>query len=221
MSANDARPTISAEARLHGFEQALLEMDRAKTQRVVAAARDTLSADRIVEDLIVPALESMGHEWESGRLALSQIYMGGRICEELVDALMPPASPQRKNQPHMAIAVLEDHHLLGKRIVYSLLRAGGYDLLDYGNVDAASLMHQTQRDQIEVLLISTLMLPSALRIGGVSLGLRSAGWTGKIVVGGAPFRFDDQLWREVGADATSATASGLISLLAQFGVEAA
>ncbi len=35
----------------------------------------------------------------------------------------------------------------------------------------------------------------------------------KIVVGGAPFRFDDQLWREVGADAMCRTASEAVDVI--------
>jgi methanogenic corrinoid protein MtbC1 len=221
MDMNGQRSLISVESALHEFEQGLLEMDRVKTRRVVEAMQGTLSAERIVEDLVVPALERMGRDWESGRLALSQVYMGGRICEELVDVLLPPADSSRKQQPRIAIAVLEDHHLLGKRIVYSVLRAGGFDPLDFGSLDAASLIHRTRHDGIEVLLISTLMLPSALRVRDVSLGLRRAGWAGKIVVGGAPFRLDTQLWQEVSADATSPTAAGALALVAQFAGEAA
>ena len=52
-----------------------------------------------------------------------------------------------------------------------------------------------------MLLVSTLMLSSALRVRELSALLRNAGSTMKLVVGGAPFLFDERLWREVGADA--------------------
>jgi methanogenic corrinoid protein MtbC1 len=168
----------------------------------------------LVERIIVPVLERMGQDWESGSVALSQVYMCGRICEELVDAILPPASPDRRHQPKMAITVLEDYHLLGKRIVYSTLRASGYELLDYGRSEAAELTERVQREGIELLLISALMLPSALRVKQVTAGLKAAGAGVKVVVGGAPFRFDRQLWQEVGADATSPNASGVVGAIA-------
>jgi hypothetical protein len=37
------------------------------------------------------------------------------------------------------------------------------------------------------------------------------------VVGGAPFRFDDQLWREVGADAMGLSASDALKILDAMG----
>jgi methanogenic corrinoid protein MtbC1 len=193
------------------FEQALLSLDRLEAKRIVQAIGDPDQLHRVIETLVVPALEHLGEQWETGRIALSQIYMSGRICEELVDQLLPPASLNRNRQPKTAIAVLEDYHLLGKRIVYSTLRASGFDLLDYGQQDVQSLAAQVQRDQVQILLLSTLMLPSALRVKRVREKLGA--YPLKIVVGGAPFRFDPQLWKEVGANATSPSASGVVQLM--------
>jgi methanogenic corrinoid protein MtbC1 len=199
------------ESPLLEFEQALLSLDRLGARRIIQAASDPGKAHLAVENLLVPALEHLGEQWEAGHLALSQIYMSGRICEELVGQILPPASPHRKRQPKTAIAVLEDYHLLGKRIVYSTLRASGFELLDYGQQEVQALAAAAQRDQVEILLISTLMLPSALRV--IKVRERLAAFPVKIIVGGAPFRFDPQLWKEVGADATSPTASGVVPLL--------
>lgn len=58
--------------------------------------------------------------------------MSGIICEEIIDKILPPSDPQRKDQPKMAIGVFEDYHLLGKRIIYSTLRASGFELIDLG-----------------------------------------------------------------------------------------
>jgi methanogenic corrinoid protein MtbC1 len=196
------------------FERALLSLDRLEAEKILAEGGEEVSAGELVEKIILPVLEKMGRDWESGSVALSQIYMGGRICEELVDVILPPASPHRRRQPKMAITVLEDYHLLGKRIVYSTLRASGYELLDYGRSEAVELVERVQREEVEVLLISALMLPSALRVEKVTAGLRAAGAGVKVVVGGAPFRFDGQLWQEVGADATSPNASGALAAIA-------
>ena len=139
--------------------------------------------------------------------------MSGRICEELVDDLLPPGSSDRKDQPKMAITVLSDHHMLGKIIVYSLLRASGFDLLDYGRMKVDDLIHRAKEDGIVILLLSVLMLPSALQVKELKEKLIESNLDVKIVVGGAPFRFDDQLWREVGADAVCLTASEAVAAI--------
>ncbi len=194
----------------HEFVQVLLSVDRLAAENILRESSVALSPIQLADRIIVPALERIGAGWERGEVALSQVYMSGRICEQLVDTILPPDSPNRKSQPRMAVAVLQDYHLLGKRIVYSVLRASGFELLDYGRVEVDDLVGRVKTDRIEVLLISTLMLPSALRVKDVKAKLDG---DVKIVVGGAPFRFDDQLWKEVGADAMGRNASEAVEII--------
>jgi methanogenic corrinoid protein MtbC1 len=100
------------------FVRALLTLNRLAAKRIVVEVSGALTPLEIAEGMIVKALERIGEEWQQGSVALSQVYMSGRICEWLMDDLLPPGAPERKNQPSMAIAALEDYHLLGKRIVY-------------------------------------------------------------------------------------------------------
>ncbi len=189
------------------FEQALLSLDRLAAKRLIKEAAGRMKPMEIVDRVIVAALARIGESWERGVGALSQVYMSGRICEELVDGLLPPGDPQRRSQPAMAIAVLDDYHMLGKRIVYSVLRASGFDLKDYGRMTVDEVICRTQADQTRVLLISTLMLHSALRVRDVVAGMKEKGLNVKVVVGGAPFNFDVHLWLDVHADAMGHTAS--------------
>ena len=201
------------EKTLNDFIQALLSLDRVAARRIVAESTRDVSPMTFVEDIVVAALERIGAGWEEGTFALSQVYMAGRICEDLVDEILPPGAPERKDQPRMAICVLMDHHKLGKMIVHSLLRAGGFEVIDYDVMEVDELVERVGRDRIEILLISVLMLPSALKVRSVKEKLAGSSPGVKIVVGGAPFRFDDRLWRNVGADAVCKTASDVVPVV--------
>jgi methanogenic corrinoid protein MtbC1 len=194
------------------LEDALLAVDRLAARRVLSEAAGTMST-HVFEDVVGPALAHIGAGWETGEVALSQVYMSGRICEELAEEWLPQPVATGRAQPPVAIAVLEDYHVLGKRIVCAILRASGFELRDFGRVTAAGLVERTLGEQIEVLLVSTLMLPSALKVGQVVAGLRAAGARTKVVVGGAPFRIDPQLSLEVGADAAGRTATDALPIL--------
>ncbi len=195
------------------FERALLSINRLEAENIIIQSKGDFSSIQLVEHIIVPALEQIGAGWEKGDVALSQVYMSGRICEELVETiLLSSRSVQAKNKFKMAITVLEDYHLLGKRIVYSVLRASGFELLDYGQTTVDNLITRVQEDGVRILLISVLMLPSALKIKEVRAKLNQ---DIKIIVGGAPFRFDDNLWKEVGANAMGKTASDAIKSVKQ------
>lgn len=195
------------------FEKALLSFDRLAAENILNKSDGDRTPIQFIEELIVPALERLGIGWEQGRVALSQIYMSGRICERLVDDILPPGVPELTDQPRMAIGVLEDYHLLGKRIVYSALRASGFELSDYGQITVDELVKRIKEERIKVLLISVLMLPSALLVKKVREKLKKTGTEVKIVVGGAPFRFDNNLWKEVGADAMGNNASEAIQII--------
>jgi len=195
------------------FRTALERLDRVAAEEVFNRALKQLTPIQAVEQVVVPALEQIGTAWDNGTVALSQVYMSGRFCEEIVERALPPSDPDRKHQPRSAIVVLSDYHLLGKRIVYSVMRASGFELFDYGRMDIDELVERALADKIRVLLISTLILPSALKVREVCLRLKAANAGIKVMVGGAPFQFDKQLWQEVGADATGTRAADAVTMV--------
>jgi methanogenic corrinoid protein MtbC1 len=127
--------------------------------------------------------------------------------------MLPPSDPDRKHQPRSAIVVLSDYHDLGKRIVYSVMRASGFELFDYGRMDVDALVARTIADRVRVLMISVLMLPSALKVRDVCNQLKQQGADTKVIVGGAPFLFDSELWKEVGADAMGSSSAQAVSIV--------
>jgi methanogenic corrinoid protein MtbC1 len=195
------------------FKSALLSMDRLTAKKIMEEATKSCSPGQIPEALLTVTLEEIGEGWEKGNISLSQVYMSSRICEDLVSTVLFSERQSHKDMVRMAIAILEDYHLLGKRIVYSILRASGYDLYDYGTMEVESLINRAIRDNLQVILISTLMLPSALKVKAVTSKLKETNPEIKIFVGGAPFRFDEELWKEVGADGMGKTASDAIKLV--------
>lgn len=203
------------------LEKALLSLDRLSARELMRNASAAHAPAALAEALIAPTLEHLGAAWQQGTVALSQVYMAGRICEELVDEFFPKDAAERRAGPRMAITVLEDHHELGKRIVYSLLRASGFECADYRRQTVAECSARVAGEGIELLLVSTLMLPSALKVRSLRERLAAVGCGAKIAVGGAPFRLDSELWKEVGADATGATASDALALAARFSAEGA
>jgi len=196
------------------FEEALLQIDRLKAKEIFDRAYQSEQSFGVLESLAIGSLEKVGQGWEEGTISLSQVYMSGVICEELVDEYLPKLEEKRNDIPTMAIAVLRDYHALGKRIVYSVLRAGGFEILDFGHgLSVDELVQKTIDHKVEVLLISTLMLPSALKVKAVKEKLLAEGASVRIIVGGAPFRLDDTLWRSVGADADGKGASSIVSTI--------
>ena len=160
------------------------------------------------EEIVVPALQIVGEKWERGEVSLSQVYLSGKISETMVDSIISEDEAMRDQTLKIAIAVLEDHHTLGKRIVISILKAGGFSVKDYGHgITVQELVKIAVEDEIDILLISTLMLNAALKTKQAISAIRVERPQMRIIVGGAPYQFDSQLWQEVGADAWGQSAS--------------
>ena len=195
------------------FTEALLAVDKQAAREVLARAQAMGLSAGDVESTVVQALEIIGKEWETGEVALSQVYMSGKICEELMVGVMAHKEGAAKIPGRCAIAVLNDHHMLGKRIVLSSLRLAGFDIDDWGRMEIDPLASDAVDHELDALLVSTLMLPSALAVKDLKKRLQELGFRGKLLVGGAPYRLDKQLWKEVGADATAGNAKESIQAL--------
>ncbi|MBF0436876.1 MAG: cobalamin-dependent protein [Magnetococcales bacterium] len=196
------------------MEQAILNIDRLAVDRIFAEARRSIPPLKIIDGMVVPVLENIGNKWYVGEVALSQVYMAGRILERIVDNLFGTETSLKANQQQrVAIGVFRDYHVLGKKSVISFLRAGGHQITDLGNgLGADEIVHHVKTYGIKILFLSVLMLHSALAIKSVKTALMRESPETLLVVGGAPFRFDDHLWQEVGADAMGRSAGDALTI---------
>ncbi|NTV91588.1 MAG: cobalamin-binding protein, partial [Clostridiales bacterium] len=193
---------------------ALLSLDRIKAGNIIdnAAVSKKPVSDQF--ELIAQALNIIGEGWDSGKYSLAQVYMSGVICEELADKLLPEKDNKRISSPRLSIAVLFDQHALGKRMVKSVLLSGGYEVNDLGQgLGVDELVDKAINSGTEILLISTLMLTSALKIALVTEKLNTMKTGIKVIAGGAPFRFDPCLWTKVGAAADGRNATDIIGVV--------
>jgi len=195
------------------FENALLAVDRSAARDVLLKGQKDFSVAQLAEHVISKAFERIGKAWDDGDIALSQVYVSGRIAEEVVGEISPPSEKLYVDQPIIALALLDDYHMLGKRMVSTILQASGFVVLDFGRVEADELVARVKAENVQILLISTLMLRAALQVKKTCDLLKSASPHTKVIVGGAPFRFDPELWREVGADAMGYNAADAVHLI--------
>lgn len=201
----------SLDTRVEELISALIVMDRLTLREILNPVDGMGVKVEIIDEIIVPALEEIGRRWEEGTLAISQVYMSGVLIEEAITAFFPETISDQKNQAKIATVVLEDYHMLGERIVATHLIGAGYTPIRYGRKDVSELLLLVKQDNIRYLVISTLMLPSALRVKEVTKGL--LGEDVIVIVGGAPFRIDPELGKEVGADRVCFTASDAITAI--------
>lgn len=205
---------MNLENYIEEYEAALLSVDQFEAKNVLDSVLDANSDLKVIEEIVYTVLEKIGTMWESGEVSLAQIYMAGQITEKIMEDYFIETDEVKIDKPKMAICVLDDYHSLGKSMVISVIKSNGYLVTDYGHgLTVDEIVDRAIEDELDVLLVSTLMIASAMNIKNIRKKLDEANSMIKLVVGGAPFRLNNNLWKEVGAYATSAHASGVIDII--------
>lgn len=166
------------------------------------AAVGGLSNEQVLHHLLIPGLEALGKGWEKGAVSLTQVYMGGRIAEDLAVDLLPPAKRNSSSWCKVVIGTLQDSHGLGQRIVAAYLAASGARVISLGlGVAPETFVQRTREESADIIAISVLMYSSALQVSKVRELVDKEKLRAPIIVGGAPFNMDRTLWKQVGASA--------------------
>jgi methanogenic corrinoid protein MtbC1 len=201
--------------------QALVSVDRTAVFTLLSAAFAEGGASAVGEDLR-QALEEIGTAWEKGSMSLAQVYMSGVIGEEAVKRVLPADSATDLTLPQIGTVVFLDHHGLGMKIVSTLVRSAGYPVKDLGlGADVDRTIEFVGQEKIRILLVSVLMLPSALALRELCQQMANQHPDVKIVAGGAPFRLDEGLWERVGAHGTGKSAGDIFDILLRLRKETA
>lgn len=139
---------------------------------------------------------------------LAQHFMTAQIASEVTERMLDRFQRPPEVAGRVVIGTAAgDLHSLGKRIVAGCLRAQMVQVTDLGvNVPARRFVDEALRAGAGVIAISAMMVHTATGPEGpvaVRRTLRERRLEDhvKLVVGGAPYRFDDRLYVAVGADA--------------------
>lgn len=194
------------------FELALVSSDRETLANLLV--NDQLYSIESLEMLIIKILDRIGKKWEKEEYSLAQVFMSSLICEEIIDDMIVKQEVFPKDSPRIGIGVLQDYHALGKRMVMSILKASGYQVIDLGaglNID--DFTNGIETHQLDIVIVSTLMLASALKVAELSNIIDERQSPVKVIAGGAPFRSDETLYRRVGADCDGKNATDIVKIV--------
>lgn len=220
--------TESIEQRtLEAYLEALFDTDKAAAMRVVQEALESgMTPESVVFAVVLPGMERMiGGMISDNLVTLSQHFLASQIAEEVADRLIPLFATAPEIQGHVVIGTsYGDFHGLGKKIVIGCLRASMFEVTDLGiNVPPERFVDEALAAGAEVIAISSMMVHTAIGERGPKQVRRLLQERGlerslRIIVGGAPYRFHDGLFREVGADAwadSAAEAPAVVARLVQ------
>jgi methanogenic corrinoid protein MtbC1 len=195
---------------IKAYNEAIFDTDRERALEVIhAAVKQGVSPEDVVFKIVIPAIEQMVKSIsEDFDANLAQHFMTSQIAAEVVEEMLARFKTAPESVGRVVIGTAEgDLHSLGKRIVIGCLKAQMVEVFDLGiNVPAERFVDEAVARDAQVIGISAMMAHTARGENGclrVRQLLHERGLEGKIkiIVGGAPFRFDHDLYRVVQADA--------------------
>ncbi len=192
------------------YNEAIFDTDRDRALKVVHDAElRGVSPEDIVFRVVLPAMDLMVKSISENLDAnLAQHFMTAQIADTVTAEMIAKFKKAPEVRGRVVIGTASgDLHSLGKRIVIGCLKARMIDVRDLGvNVPPERFVDEAVKHHAEVIGISAMMVHTARGENGclrVRELLKERGLENKIriIAGGAPFRFDRELYKAIRADA--------------------
>ncbi len=195
------------------YNEAVFETDKEAAFDVVyAALADGMRAEDIVFKVVIPAIEEMmSNITKDPDANLAQHFMTAQIAAAVTEKMLEKFEHPPEIIGRVVIGTAQgDLHSLGKRIVMGCLKALMVEVTDLGvNVAAEKFVEEALACDAQIIAVSAMMMHTANGEMGARkvrqiLHERGLEQRIKLVVGGAPYRFDNELYKTVGADGWAA-----------------
>lgn len=181
----------------------------------------TLPALEIINEHLIPALDKVGSEFESGKLFLPQLIRAAEtvgVCFDLVRTKVAKSgetgnSDEASESINTIIlaTVQGDIHDIGKNIVKVLLQNYGYKIIDLGkDVAPETIVDCAIENAVKLIGLSALMTTTLPPMEQTIELLKSRGHDCKVMVGGAVLNADYA--KSIGADFYAKDAKGAVDI---------
>ncbi|MDD2189281.1 MAG: homocysteine S-methyltransferase family protein [Eubacteriales bacterium] len=156
----------------------------------------------IVEKTIIPALEIVGKEYESGNSFLPQLIKSAETVKAAFSVLkeaMKSTGGMVSYGKVILATVQGDIHDIGKNIVKVLLENYGYEVVDLGkDVPIEDVVEAAKNQNIKMVGLSALMTTTVVNMEKTIKALKEAGLDCVTMVGGAVL--NKEYAKKIGAD---------------------
>ena len=165
---------------------------------------ETTDAMTVVDEILIPALDRVGADFEAGRVFLPQLIQAAGAAQAAFEVIrgrlsaQPGGEDTRKGTIVLA-TVKGDIHDIGKNIVKVLLENYGYPVVDLGkDVEPAAVVEAAKKHSAPLVGLSALMTTTLGSMEDTIRLLRAEQVPCQVVVGGAVLTPDYA--KKIGAD---------------------
>ncbi|TES94230.1 MAG: 5-methyltetrahydrofolate--homocysteine methyltransferase, partial [Candidatus Cloacimonadota bacterium] len=185
----------------------LIGGDKEKTLSLIKGLLKKIDYEKVIEDVLRPALDQVGRLYEKREIFLPQLIMAAETAQTAFGFIEKKFAKKRRGEGQVIIATVRgDIHDIGKNIVAMMLKNAGFDVTDLGkDVPSKDIVKIAKENNANVIALSALMTTTALKMKEVIELTRKKEVSTKVIIGGACItkKFAD----DIGADAYAKDAS--------------
>lgn len=164
-----------------------LKNEALRAVRELAESSDPME---IINNYLIPALDSAGEKFEKGKIFLPQLILtagAAQACFEVIKEKLALSSTASISKGKVVLATVKgDIHDIGKNIVKVLLESYGFDVIDLGkDVEPQLIVDTAVKHQVKLVGLSALMTTTLGAMAETVSLLNSQYPDCKTVVGGA------------------------------------
>lgn len=187
---NSVQTTNTAPTSEHTLEYAIEKGLKGEAKAITAKLLETKDAMDVINQIIIPALDKAGSQFEAGEIFLPQLILSAGVAQEAFEVLKANMAKNNSNsisKGKIVIATVKgDVHDIGKNIVKVLLENYGYDVIDLGkDVEYEAVLNAVQENNCHLVGLSALMTTTLGSMENTIKLLRDNNCDCKIMVGGA------------------------------------
>ncbi len=155
-----AQKKVEEKTEVSALQRAIIKGIKSEAYSEAKVSLTQKDALRVINEEIVPALDTVGKQFEEKRMYLPSLLMSAEAASKAFEAVkeaMPEGKSESKGRIILA-TVKGDIHDIGKNIVKTLLENYGYDIIDLGkDVAPEAVLEKAKAENIKLVGLSALM----------------------------------------------------------------
>ncbi len=187
---SDTTPATASESGKLTLKDCIIKGLKEPAYKATQEILNEMQPMEVINNLLVPALDTVGKGFEKGTIFLPQLLMSAEAAKAGFEAIKEFVQNQGTTEEKKATIVIAtvkgDIHDIGKNIVKVLLENYGYDVIDLGkDVLVETVVDTVVRTKAPLVGLSALMTTTVVSMEETIKELRKAAPWCKIMVGGA------------------------------------
>ncbi len=198
------------------IKESIINMDGDKAKELIQKAiGESLEAEKILKEGLIPAMEVVGKEYEVGKKFIPEMLLSAEAMKGALELLRPLlAKSEVKAAGKVVMGTVEgDVHDIGQNLVSTMLEGGGFKVSSLGtDVPAEEFVAAVKEESPDIIGMSALLTTTMPHMKDVVAALIESGLRDKVkvMVGGAVL--NQQFADEYGADGFAPDAASAVRL---------